>query len=153
MYRFFSFIVIFSFVSVMLYFHNQNGHDHASNNSEVHNHTLIEIPYFQQAPSITGSVTQDPSGTWLLDIQTENFNFTPKKIGTNDIRYDEGHAHLYINGEKKNRLYGNFYNLDVLKPGTYHIKVTLNGNNHGVFTYNGEEIAFNQTIKIPNEAK
>jgi hypothetical protein len=147
MYRLISFFVIFSFVSVMLYFHQQNGHDSASNHAEKHQR--IVIPSSQSVPSITGSVTQDQSGTWLLTIKTNNFRFTPEKVGTDDIRYDEGHAHLYINGEKINRIYGNYYNVDSLEPGTHHIKVTLNGNNHGIFTHNGEEIAFNQTINIP----
>lgn len=149
MYRFFSFIVIFSFVSIMLYFHNQSGHTTASGHSAIHNQEAIEIPETYTVPTITGSVMKDLSGTWLLEIQTEHFNFTPKKIGSENISYNEGHAHLYVNGNKINRIYGNYYNLDYLKPGTYHIKVTLNGNNHGVFTHNGKEIAFTQTLNIP----
>jgi hypothetical protein len=38
MYRFISFIVIFSIISVMLYFHNLNGHHNPVNNSEVQDH-------------------------------------------------------------------------------------------------------------------
>jgi hypothetical protein len=149
MYRFFSFIVIFSFVSVMIYFHNQSGHYRASSNIEGHYHQPIAIPKSHTAPSITGSVIQDPSGTWLLKIQTEHFSFTPEKVGTSDTVYNEGHAHLFVDGEKINRIYGNYYNLDYLKSGTYHIKVTLNGNNHGPLTYHGEEIAFSHTLKVP----
>ena len=134
----------------MLILHQQNGHYSASSHSMNHNQEYIEIPQSHSVPSIKGAITQDLSGTWLLEIRTDHFSFTPKKVGTAEINYDEGHAHIYMNGEKVNRLYGNYYNLDYLPPGTYHFKVTLNGNNHGIFTHNGEEIAFNQTLIIPN---
>lgn len=148
MYRFVSFTVIFSFVSVMLYFHNQNGHDQASNHGEAHKHEEVSIPSGEQIPSIEGSVKKDHSGSWLLHIMTDNFKFTPEKAGLNEVNYSEGHAHLYVNGEKLNRLYGNYYNLGELEPGTYHIKVTLNANNHGIFTVDGQEIAYHKKLKI-----
>jgi hypothetical protein len=44
MYRIISFIFLFSFVSVMLYFHNQNGHFHFDDHQEVHAHKQIRFP-------------------------------------------------------------------------------------------------------------
>lgn len=44
MYRIISFIILFSFVSVMLYLHNQNGHFHFENPQEVHAHKQISFP-------------------------------------------------------------------------------------------------------------
>jgi hypothetical protein len=41
MYRIISFIFVFSFVSVMLYLHNQNGHYHFDDRQEVHAHKQI----------------------------------------------------------------------------------------------------------------
>ncbi|WP_102348712.1 hypothetical protein [Bacillus sp. Marseille-P3661] len=149
MYRLVSFFVIFSFISVMLYFHNQNSHFSSVTHLNNHHPALI-LPKSETTPTITASVIQDRSGTWLLKIETSHFKFTPEKIGTEDITYNEGHAHLFINGEKINRIYGNYYNIDNLKPGKNHIKVTLNGNNHGVFTtHDGKEIAYNQIIDVP----
>lgn len=66
MYRVVSFIVIFSFVSVMLYFHMQNGHSITSTHVDTHNHTMIEIPNSSSIPSISGTIRQDESGTWLF---------------------------------------------------------------------------------------
>lgn len=131
----------------MLYFHQQNRHDAISVHHVIQEN---EIPstYSDAIPSITGSVSQDASGTWLLEIQTTHFTFTPKKIGSQEESFHEGHAHLYINGKKINRIYGEYYNLDTLTPGTYDIKVTLNGNNHGVLTYDGKEIAYSETFIV-----
>jgi hypothetical protein len=148
LYRFVSFIVIFSFVTIMLYFHNQNSHYQASNNQDAHMHETVDIPAGEQAPSIKGEVMEDHSGSWLLQLETRDFEFAPKKAGMDEISYGEGHAHLYVDGEKINRLYGNYYNLGELEPGTHHIKVTLNANNHGVYTVDGREIAYEEAIRV-----
>lgn len=150
MYRIVSFIVIFSFVGVMLYYHQLNSHTTVSNTHKNHHQQLVEIPSTYPVPKITGAITQDPTGSWLLEIQTANFRFAPENIGSTSIAFNEGHAHLYINGKKINRIYGHFYNIDYLKPGTHHIKVTLNGNNHQELTHNDEVIAFEKTIKVPS---
>jgi hypothetical protein len=148
MYRLVSFFVIFIFVSILIFFHYQYGHHSALGHAQTHHEETVEIPESYRVPTIIASITQDQSGTWLLEIMTTNFTFTPKKVGSTVIQYNEGHAHLYINGEKTNRLYGNYYNLDYLSPGTYEVKVTLNANNHGTFTYAGKEIAYQQTIHV-----
>ncbi|KAA0547438.1 hypothetical protein FZW96_11290 [Bacillus sp. BGMRC 2118] len=148
MYRIVSFIIIFSFVSVMLYFHQQNSHINASNLHETHHQTTIEIPSRYPKPTITGSITQDPTGSWLLKIETTNFNFTPEEVGSTDTSYNEGHAHLYINGKKINRVYGKYYNIESLKSGTHHIKVTLNTNNHHTLSYSGKEISFEKKVIV-----
>ncbi|MBE4909471.1 hypothetical protein IMZ08_15580 [Bacillus luteolus] len=148
MYRLVSFFVIFTFVSIMIFFHYQYGHHSAFGHAQSHHEETVEIPISYRLPAITASITQDQSGSWLLEIMTSNFTFTPKKTGSTVIQYNEGHAHLYINGKKINRLYGNYYNLGNLSPGTYAVKVTLNANNHGIYTSAGKEIAFQQIIHV-----
>lgn len=44
MYRMISFIFLFSFVLMMLYLHNQNGHFQLENPEEVHAHKQISLP-------------------------------------------------------------------------------------------------------------
>lgn len=149
MYRIVSFIVIFTIVSMMLHLHNQNSHYSAANHEMMHQENQIIIPSKHLAPTIIGMVKQDPGGTWYLEVHTENFTFKPEKAGSEEITFNEGHAHIYLNGKKVNRLYGKFFHLDKLPSGTHNIKITLNGNNHGVFVVNGEEIAHSETIKIP----
>ncbi|WP_084783126.1 hypothetical protein [Bacillus dakarensis] len=149
-YRSLSFIIIFSFVTVMLYLHNQSSHITGTNHLTAHAQPY-EVPDTYPIPTINGSVIQDQSGSWLLKIKTENFQFTPEKIGSTDIKYNEGHAHLFINGKKVNRIYGQYYNLDYLKPGTYEVKVTLNTNDHRFLSINGEIVSFTETIKVAKE--
>ncbi|WP_138417093.1 hypothetical protein [Aquibacillus sediminis] len=139
--KFKSFIIFFiPFLLFFFYFTNQHGHKPFSANPSHAEHGYVEVPDGYDVPSVKIAVTMDQSNTWLLEVQTKNFTFNPKKVGAGLPSYNEGHAHLYINGEKINRLYGNYYNLGKLKQGKNTITVTLNSNNHSVLMNNGNKI-------------
>ncbi|WP_209812210.1 hypothetical protein [Ammoniphilus resinae] len=141
-------IFFIPFLLFFFYFTNENGHSHFSANSSHPGHDYVEIPKGYDVPSVKIFVTQDQSDTWLLEVQTENFKFNPKKVGDKVPSYNEGHAHLYINGEKFNRLYGKYYNLGTLKQGKNKIKVTLNSNNHGTLIYNEKTIEDSMVVDV-----
>jgi hypothetical protein len=148
-----SFLIFFiPFIVFFLYFTSNNEHNPSSANvSKNHmGHGFVEIPEGYQIPSIDVSVTQDPSGTWLLKVKAEHFMFAPENVGVKTPSYNEGHAHLYINGKKINRLYGEYYNLGDLKKGKSEIKVTLNSNNHGELVYKGQLIQSTVIVEIPS---
>jgi hypothetical protein len=148
--RFRSFLIFFiPFILFLFYFTTQNEHNnHMAANSSHAGHGFVEIPEGLDLPAVKILVTQDLSKTWLLEIQTANFVFTPKKVGALSPSYNEGHAHLYINGEKINRIYGTFYNLGMLKQGENIIKVTLNSNNHGALIHKGKTIEHSLVINV-----
>lgn len=134
-----SFLVFFiPFIVFFIYFTSNNEHNPSLANHIQHEN--VEIPEGYKIPSVNISVTQDMSGTWLLKVDTTDFTFAPNKVGSEDPSYNEGHAHIYVNGKKINRLYGPFYNLDTLKKGENEIMVTLNSNNHGVLSYGDQPI-------------
>jgi hypothetical protein len=150
--KFRSFLIFFiPFILFFFYFTNQHETNHLSANSSHAAHGYVEIPKGHEAPSVKITVTKDPSNSWLLKVHTEDFTFTPEKAGSNAPSYHEGHAHIYINGEKINRLYGEYYHLGELKPGKNTIKVTLNSNNHGTLFYAGKAIENSTVIKIDNQ--
>lgn len=150
MYRLLSFVVIASFVSVMLYFHQQSSHFGETQAGHIGHHEGLEISKVKDAkiPEIDGWVKQDQTGSWMLKIMTKNFTFKPEKLGSKEQQINEGHAHLYINGDKRNRLYGHYYDLGTLKSGNYDVMVTLNTHNHKVLMYQGNEIAFHYKLKV-----
>jgi hypothetical protein len=51
----------------------------------------------------------------------------------------EGHAHLFVNGKKVARVYGDWVHLNVGK-GTNQVKVNLTTNSHKDYFYNGKAI-------------
>lgn len=139
---FLGFLCIFSVL--FIYFVTQNQQIHSVNNNHA-NHGAVHIPSEYTPPSVKIHVMEDYSGSWLLKVDTENFTFSPEKVGLTAPSYNEGHAHLYVNGKKINRLYGSYYNLGNLKHGKNEIKVSLHSNNHGALMYEGSLIA-QQTV-------
>lgn len=147
-----SFLTFFiPFLVFFFYFTNQNTHNHSAADTLQHDmsHGYVEIPAGYEIPSVKTAVIRDLSGSWLLKVETDHFTFAPEKAGMSEPSYNEGHAHIYINGKKINRLYGSYYHLGSLSKGKNEIKVTLNSNNHGVLTYRGRPIQSVETIKVP----
>ena len=61
----------------------------------------------------------------------------------------EGHAHLYIDGEKIARIYGPWYHVGKILPGAHTIVATLNANNHDTYFNKGRVIADTTEIIVP----
>lgn len=101
----------------------------------------------ENPPSVTIDVRKDTLGGYNLELLTTNFEFTPLAAGSDNVE-GQGHAHLYINGEKITRLYGNHYYLGNFDPGTYQISVTLNTNDHFDYSVNGEIVSDEFLLKV-----
>lgn len=94
-----------------------------------HAHKTLEISAGQPVPSVSLIVHPDAIGGWNLEVKVSNFKFAPQKINQ-ESKATEDHAHLYINGKTLTRLYGSWYYLSSLEPGSNKITVTLNSNGH-----------------------
>lgn len=112
-----------------------------------HNHKQLEIPAGQPVPEVDLIVTKDSMRGWNLEIKTSNFTLTPENVNQGPS-FSEGHAHLFINGQKVTRLYGNWYYLGNLEPGTNEIIVTLNANNHDDLVHEGEMISDTEIVEV-----
>lgn len=111
-------------------------------------HALREVPA-EEAPSVQLKVTEDPWGMgWAVHVVTEDFEFAPETLG--ELRPQEGHAHLYLDGEKISRLYGPWYDLpaSAVPAGEHELTVTLNTNDdHAQWAVDGEPITDSVTVK------
>ena len=101
-------------------------------------HPQVEVPAGTPAPEIMLHPTKDAHGGWNLHLMTKNFIFTPEQAGLSDVM-GEGHAHLYVNGKKVARVYGNWFHLN-LPAGVNKVKVSLNTNLHKDYVLNGKVI-------------
>lgn len=120
--------------------HNIEDHsDGTMDPTGSHMHAPIELGESETNPTLQITATEDPDTGWNLQLTTTNFTFTPELVGTDPVM-NEGHAHLYIDGEKLTRLYTDWYYLGELKEGSYTIRVDLNANDHAPFAVNGELI-------------
>ncbi len=120
---------------------------HQSHEDTSHRHETMEIPTGQPIPSVDLVIHQDSKSGWNLEVKVANFRFAPEHINT-EARLGEGHAHLYINGKKVTRLYGNWYHLENLSSGRNEITVTLNANNHADLVHNGKRIETTKVIEV-----
>lgn len=149
------FILIFlGFISLYNVLADEKYHQkekYLSNKNE-HFHSQIELAGMPQddIPSITMRILEDAMGGYDINIQTSNFRFAPDHVGQKDVM-GEGHAHIHVDGQKVGRIYGNWYYLDALPPGTHEISVTLNSNNHEDYVIRGTPIEASEVINVKNK--
>jgi hypothetical protein len=105
---------------------------------------FTDIPAGMPIPTVNFTLTKDAVGGYDLDVDTTNFTFTPQLINTAPI-IDQGHAHLYIDGQLT-ILLGPWYHINALTPGLHTIAVSLNANDHSVFSVNGKPIQVAETF-------
>ncbi|MCB1233787.1 MAG: hypothetical protein KDM91_01795 [Verrucomicrobiae bacterium] len=107
----------------------------------------IEVGEGANAPRLAIAFHKDSVTGWNLELIAENFEFTPAAAG-GDPAPGQGHAHLYVDGEKVARLYGPWYHLRDLAPGRHTISVTLNANNHAALTVKGRPVEASTEIEV-----
>lgn len=117
-------------------------HDHSGMT-----HELLDVSDWETRPSVSIAVTEDAKSGWNLQITTENFTFNPENASQDHVE-GEGHAHLYVDGAKITRLYGEWYHLPELSPGEREIRVTLNANNHDDLALGEEVISDTVTVTV-----
>lgn len=115
-----------------------------------HNHThgMLEISESEQRiPRVDLLVREDKEGGWNLQIVTGNFRFVPEAVGRGHVP-GEGHAHLYINGDKITRVYGGWFHVPAgwLSAGAHEFRVVLSTNDHREYAYAGEPIADSEVV-------
>ncbi len=104
-------------------------------------HMVVEVPQDGQHPWVEIELAHDGRDGYNLHLAVRNYQFTPENIGQEPVP-NEGHAHLYINGEKIGRLYSPWRHLSakLFEPGVNRVHVVLNANDHSVWGLGGEPI-------------
>ncbi len=137
------------------------GHDHPPQDGMpmtgvqqegAHTHGMIEVPANQPLPTVKLIAHPDARQGWNLEVQVTNFKFAPDHVNQASVT-TEGHAHLYVDGEKITRLYGNWYYLGSLPPGKHEITVALNANGHESLVHNGEPIQASVTVEAATPSR
>lgn len=136
-----------------------DGHDHgdpshhggAGHQAEMagHDHSAaVHIPAGSAAPSLDIAVHKDPMAGWNLEVSTKNFRWAPQHASASDV-VGEGHAHVYINGTKLARLYGNWMHIPDLPAGEVEVKVSLNANSHAMLMVAGAPVEASVMVDAP----
>ena len=113
-----------------------------------HHDKTIEAP---ADLSVAVEATLDAVSGVNLKITTTGFTFAPENASGEHVP-GEGHAHVYVDGVKDNRVYGNYYHLSGLDPGERAIRITLNANSHEQYAKGEHPVEATTTIVVPGEA-
>lgn len=121
---------------------------HTAATSSMMHHTATEVLADSAIPSIEVSAIKDAKDGYNIHIVTKNFRWAPEAVNTQVVQ-GEGHAHVYINGVKIARVYGEWLHIssESLQEGTNVIEVTLNANDHSEWVVGGEHIADTVTVR------
>ena len=111
--------------------------------SAVGSDDVVEMT--QNVPSVRIDAYKDPLSGWNLHIMTANFMFDPPGL-PNELGH--GHAHVYVDGVKIGRAYGEWYYFD-LPQGCHDVEVHLNANNHSNYVSGDEFIHATATACAP----
>ena len=120
---------------------------HSSNHEKMHD-TPIHIAKNIAVPTIAAKLERDPFSGFNLKLETRNFTFAPDLSGL-EHKDGMGHAHLYIDGQKIARLYGNWFHISEIPKGAKSLEITLNSNDHRPFFANNVVISY--IIALENE--
>jgi hypothetical protein len=109
---------------------------------------MVELSAGPDAPTLDVEISEDSVGGWNLRIVTTNFTFTPEKVNRSG-KAREGHAHLYVNGEKAARIYGPWFHIASLPQGTNEVTVILNTNDHRHIGVEGIQLSKTLEVQAP----
>jgi|GEM_PF-1140640 len=118
-----------------------------------HSHIPVAVPQSAPVPKLSVSLTKDVMSGYNLSLKTENYDMTAPPIGVameellepslNDkTGFVQGHAHLYINSEKIQRVYGNNVHIPAsyFKDGMNQLNITINSHAHMFWTSDDKQI-------------
>lgn len=114
----------------------------------AHDHSkLVELSAGPTAPTLDFSLHKDAVGGWNLHISTTNFRFAPENVNLSN-RPGEGHAHIYIQGNKLARVYSSWFHIPKLPAGTIMITVTLNSNDHSTLSVEKKPLSLTKLFVV-----
>lgn len=138
-------------VGVGMFIDSHTGSENKDKNMvHAHTHGTYEVPVGVAAPTVDLVIHEDPKGGYNVQILTTNFRFAPENVSTDYVE-GEGHAHIYVDGVKVNRVYGEWYHLGELREGTHEIAVNLSGNDHTELLVNGKHVEDVETVFVVHD--
>lgn len=128
-------------------------HDHTDHGDAAHAHEHSdghEVPEGTLPPTLAAEVAWSPLGGWDLHLAVTHFRLAPERVSTEHIA-GEGHAHVYVDGEKVGRVYGHAFHLGHLLPGEREVRVELSANDHAPVIVDGHPVEVVVTVFVTGE--
>lgn len=118
---------------------------------DAHAHDPAEpvegVDFEGEAPTLALMVEDDHSAGWNVFVTVDGFTLSVEHASGDHVA-GEGHLHLYANGQKLGRLYGEATHLSALPEGTVEISVVAYTNDHRPYLADGQPISAAATIEV-----
>lgn len=122
-------------------------HDHVDDDHTHSHDETLEVDAVS-SPELTIDSARISGGNNVdINVSWDNFTMAPENADGEHVD-SEGHLHVYVDGHKIGRMYGEWYHVFALDPGEHEIEVTATTNDHKVYTTNGEPVAATTSITI-----
>ena len=99
--------------------------------------------------SVQVTAEVDPIDGINVHIVPSGFVFAPENVNQADVD-GQGHTHIYVDGEKVSRVYGERFHLTGVEAGDHEIRVTLNANSHGAYAVGGQVVQAVAHLSVPH---
>lgn len=99
--------------------------------TEIHQHKSLDIGDMP-VPKIELQVFRDAMDGINVSVNVQNYLLNAPDTMLKDSKLLQGHAHVFVNGVKKQRLYGSDIHIpqDWLKAGVNQVAISLNSHQH-----------------------
>ena len=114
---------------------------------ETNMHMDHEVVEAGENMTVSLEVREDSKSGWNAFLTVDGMEFAPEHASSPPVD-GEGHAHLYVDGQKIARLYGTSYHFSIAEPGTHEVMVSLNANDHSAYGHGGEPIQAMATVEV-----
>lgn len=137
---------IFSFIILSVSFAVQA-------DKQIHQHSALEIPEGFATPAIEMQVERDPIDGLNILIKMQNYIMNSPLDEMSKAEVLQGHAHVFVNGKKMQRLYGDAIHIpaDWLKKGVNQIAISLNSHQHENWTKDGKSLVGSVFVDLSKE--
>ncbi|CAB4862448.1 unannotated protein [freshwater metagenome] len=106
------------------------------------------------APKVSLEVEKDLTGGFNVHVVTSNFRWRPEMASKRHV-IGEGHAHVYLDGQKIMRIYNEWFHLNTYqfatRSGEQLFSVEFVGNDHAPYTIQGVPLGAEQIITVPGD--
>lgn len=111
-----------------------------------------EIPMDKPLPKLALHFYRDSMSGVNLHIDIEDFQMGPPEMEVGEGVIG-GHAHLYVNGKKVQRIYGRYLHLpdELFNPGINLVMVSLNTHDHRVWQRGKKQILASSFVSLERE--
>ena len=129
------------------------GHDIGSMSGGSMDHGSMDHGPAESSVPVSLNISAEAAedGGIHVSINTEGWRWSPEEV--NGANSDgAGHAHIYADGVKLSRVYGDYHYIPSLEAGNREIKVSLNSNDHSELTWQGELLESAVSLPVPEMA-